>query len=402
MNKTLYKDSIEIYNYSINEVLPSNAVKNALKNFNNPIGKTILVSIGKAAYAMAKEAINIIHVDSGIVITKYGHSKEKLNNIDIYEAGHPVIDENSLLATRKAIELCADLSKNDIVVMLISGGGSSLFESPAISLKELQDINVQLLKCGANINEINTIRKRLSGVKGGKFAKICEPAKVLNIVLSDVIYDPLDIIASGPTYPDNTTSNDALNIISKYNLQVSNNVLDLLSKDATKELNNIETIIVGNNEKLKLAAKTKAEDLGYNVIYVEKPLTCNIDEAEEYIKSLLCKYKDNNANTAIIIGGEITVNVKGNGLGGRNQELVLRLIKHIPENCAIFAIGSDGTDGPTDAAGAYADFYSNKDVDYYIENNDSYHYFEKYGGHIKTGPTQTNVCDLYCLLIKAK
>ena len=403
MNKALYNDALEIINYSIKQVQPAIAVKKALKDFKRPKGKTIMVAIGKAAYAMAKETIETIDIDEGLVVTKYGHSKGKLKNTTIIESGHPIPDENSIKGANAAIEMCSKLTKEDTVIFLISGGGSALFEAPLVSLKELQDINIQLIKCGANINEINSIRKKLSKVKGGKLVKICSPAKIINIILSDVINDQLDMIASGPTCPDSSTTDTALNTILKYNLNFDDKIINLLHCETIKKLDNVETFITGNNEELKIAAKNKAKELGYKPIYIREALIDDIKESTKYLKSLIEEHINDNENTAIIAGGEIVVEVKGSGLGGRNQELACRLSPYLQEkNACVFAIGSDGTDGPTDAAGGYADkdTYS-QELNSYLNNNDSYHYLEKNNGLIKTGPTGTNVCDLYCILIKS-
>ena len=399
MIKAIYNDAIEIINYSIEKVLPNNAVINALNNFKTPKGKIYMIAIGKAAYTMAKETINHVEIYKGLVITKYNHAKGKLKNTEIIEAGHPVLDENSILAGNKAIELIKNLNKDDTLIFLVSGGGSALFEVPLIPLDEYKDINNQLLKCGANIEEINTIRKRLSKVKGGKFAKLCEPAHVFNIILSDIINDPLDMISSGPTVIDNTNGKDALLIVDKYDLKISNKTRKLLKNDGIKELKNVETYVSLNNESFKLAAKEKCKELGYNVQYINKPLVGDISVETEKLLVYLDKLEP---NSVIIAGGEIVLKIKGQGLGGRNQEFALRLGKHIKnDNEAIICIGSDGTDGPSDAAGAYVDkSIINDELTKYLEDNNSYHYLEKYGGLIKTGPTGTNVCDLYMIIKK--
>lgn len=403
MDQVLFKDVNEIINYSINEVLPDKTIRSFFNNFIKPNGKIILIAIGKAAYTMAKETTSFVNADKGLIITKYKHSKDPIHNIEIIEAGHPTPDENSIKAAQKAIDLCSNLTSDDTVLMLISGGGSSLFELPLINLEELQDINNQLIKCGASIKEINTIRKRLSKIKGGKFAEICKPAKVINIILSDIINNPLDMIASGPTYNDSSLSKEALEIIDKYKLDIKENTKELLKNETIKNLDNIETHIIGSNEDLRQAAKHKAIALGYKVIDIENPITSDINEAVELFKEKINQYKDSKENICIIVGGEITVRINGDGLGGRNQEFACRMSKYISDsNICFFAVGSDGTDGPTDAAGGYADKDTfNNELDYYLNKNDSYHYLEKYGGHIKTGPTGSNVCDLYCLLIKS-
>ncbi len=401
MNELLYKDANQIIEYAINEVLPNKAVRKALKNYTKPKGRTLMVALGKAAYTMAKETVEMIDIDEGLVVTKYNHAKGPLPNTTIIEAGHPVLDNNSIKGAETAIKMCSNLTSEDTVILLVSGGGSALFESPLVTLEELQDINTQLLKCGADINEINTIRKRLSKVKGGRFAEICSPARVINIILSDIINDPLDMIASGPAYPDASTCEDALNIVEKYHLSFNEKIMELLHHDTVKKLDNVETYITGNNEELKQAAKAKAEQLGYKTYYINVPMTSEVKDAARQMIDEIGKHKDEH-NVAIIAGGEIVVKVKGTGLGGRNQELALRCSEYLKDKkTCVFCIGSDGTDGPTDAAGAYADKDTYKDdLNAYLENNDAYHYLEKYGGLIKTGPTGTNVCDLYCALIK--
>ena len=209
---SLKKDAYKIIDAAINSALPDTAVKKALQELEMPKGRLLLVSIGKAGWSMAKAASDVLgsRIDDGIVITKYDHSQGDLPNIRIYEAGHPIPDENSFAATEKAIQLVSNLSPEDIVLFLISGGGSALFEKPLVPKETLEDITKQLLASGADIVETNTIRKRLSAVKGGKFAKLCEPAQVFSVVLSDIIGDPLDMIASGPAYPDTSTSEQAL------------------------------------------------------------------------------------------------------------------------------------------------------------------------------------------------
>ena len=402
MNTQLFNDAKKIIDYSISEVLPGAAVRKALENYKEPKGKTIMIALGKAAYTMAKETIEQVNIDQGLVVTKYGHSKGELKNTRIIEAGHPILDDNSVLGANTAIEMCSNLTEDDTVIILVSGGGSALFEAPLVTLEELQDVNAQLLKCGANINEINTIRKRLSKVKGGRFAEICSPAKVIDIILSDIINDPLDMIASGPAYPDASTSQDALNIVDKYKLNLNEKIMELLHHDTVKELNNVETYITGNNEELKRAAKKQAEELGYKVIYVDQALTSEVKDAAKYMETLIDQHLNDNEDVCIVTGGELVVEIKGDGLGGRNQEMACRLAAYLSDkNAAVFAVGSDGTDGPTDAAGGYADKDTwHPEIESYLEVNDSYHYLEKHGGLIKTGPTGTNVCDLYCALIK--
>lgn len=393
MNKYLRADANRIIEYAINNSLPFNATKDALKTYANDKGRTFIIAIGKAAYTMGLAASETVNYDRGLIVTKYGHSKGAIDRFEIIEAGHPIPDENSILGASKAISMVSDLDEKDTVIFLVSGGGSALFEKPLIPFDKLQNINTELIKSGATINEINTIRKRLSMVKGGKFALMCKPAKVISIILSDIINDPLDMIASGPAYPDASTYKDAVNIIYKYHIDLDP---DILSREDVKKLDNVETHIILNNAHYLKMAALKAKELGYDVIEVNKPLTCDVKDAVSLMSSYIKDYK---CNSAVIFGGEITVNAKGEGLGGRNQHLSLALSKHLKKGCGVFCVGSDGTDGPTDAAGGYFDYSMTLDnIDDYLNNSDSYHGLEKVDGLIKTGPTGTNVCDMYILL----
>lgn len=405
----LRDDAQLIIDESIKNVLPYNVVKEALHGKTFSSGKVIIVSIGKAAYLMAKAASETIKYDHGIVITKYKHLQEPLNNFELFEAGHPIVDENSLNATSRVLELTSNLNENDTVVFLISGGGSALFEKPVITLEKLKEVNNKLLKSKANINEINTIRKRLSLVKGGKFAKHCSPAKVYSLVLSDIINDPLDMIASGPAYVDSSSSKDALDIVNKYHLDFDEEIINCLKTENISELNNVETKIIGNVSKLCNAAKDKAEQLGYKTIVLKEDEQREAKEASiEFAKKALEISNSEHVPTCLIMGGETVVEVKGNGLGGRNQEFALVASKYIKDKkILIFSLGSDGTDGPTDAAGGIvcgktiSKFEElNINVDDYIDNNDSYHALSKIDSLIITGPTGTNVNDLMVALIK--
>ena len=228
MEKTLRSCADQIVEASIRAVLPDEAVRRALKDF-HPEGRTVLVAAGKAAWQMAHAAVAVLgHVDGGVVVTKYNHVKGKIPGVTCCEAGHPVPDANSFAATQKALELVQNLQPEDTVLFLLSGGGSALFEKPLIPAEELQDITSQLLASGADIVEMNTIRKRLSGVKGGRFAQACAPAQVFSIVLSDILGDPLDMIASGPAVPDTSTCGQAIAIAEKYHLRLSTAAQELL------------------------------------------------------------------------------------------------------------------------------------------------------------------------------
>ena len=321
----LREDASYIVKKSIEYVLPDEAVRKALENKVFDDGDLYVVAAGKAAWQMANAASNILkdRIKKGVVITKYDHVKGDILNMDCYEAGHPVPDHNSFYATQKAIDLVSHLNKNDTVLFLLSGGGSALFEKPLIDENELFDLTNQFLSCGADIVEINTIRKRISEVKGGKFAKICEPASIYSIVLSDVLGDPLDMIASGPAYMDTSTKEDAFNIIKKYNLKLSNQALKLLEIETPKELHNVETVITGSVKNLCEGAAKACEKLGYKPIYLTDQLTCQAKEAGSFLASIAKSYQDSNESLAFIAGGETVVKLTGKGKGGRNQELSL-------------------------------------------------------------------------------
>ena len=407
----LREDAQKIIDSAINAALPHTAVKKAIEGIDFSGGKLVLVSIGKAGWSMAKAASDLLgdRIDDGVVITKYDHSEGDLPNIHIFEAGHPVPDENSFKATDEVIRLVSNLSADDKVLFLVSGGGSALFERPIISSDELEDITEQLLASGANIVEINTIRKRLSAVKGGKFAKLCEPAYVYSIILSDIIGDPLDMIASGPAYPDSSTYDEALLIAQKYNINMSSEVKELLSKETPKSLTNVTTKVTGSVTQLCMAAEKTCKELGYKPLVLTASLCCEAREAGRFLASIAEYYKDTKESLAFIAGGETVVRVKGKGLGGRNQEIALGAAEQLSKlnNVAVFSVGSDGTDGPTDAAGGYVDNNTkeilkkqNIDIHEILDNNDAYNGLKACNGLIITGPTGTNVNDLSVLLIK--
>lgn len=404
MDTLLRRNADEIITYSINSVLPDTAVARALEGKTFP-GRVYLVAVGKAAWRMAKAATEELGdtVTEGVVITKYGHAVAPIGRIECYEAGHPVPDENSFTATDRALDLVSNLGKSDTVLFLLSGGGSALFEKPLVPAEVLQDITKQLLACGADIKEINTIRKRLSAVKGGRFAQACWPANIFSIVLSDVLGDPLDMIASGPTVADSSTCEDAVNVIEKYSINISQDVRMLLQQETPNTLDNSEAIITGSVRQLCTAAAEKCSELGYKPIILTDRLSCNARDAGCFLASILKTYSKSNAPVAFIAGGETVVKLTGSGLGGRNQELALAAATGISElrGCAVFSVGSDGTDGPTDAAGGYVDYETaselkkqNIDVYEVLQDNDSYHALKKTGGLIVTGPTGTNVNDV--------
>lgn len=407
---SLRKDADFIVKESIHRVLPDEAVVEALKGI-EVTGNIYVVAAGKAAWQMAKATSDIMkdRIKAGVVVTKYDHVMGEIDNMVCYEAGHPVPDENSFKGTQAALDLVDNLSEKDTVLFLLSGGGSALFEKPLIPAEELTDITKQFLACGADITEINTIRKRISAVKGGKFAKICAPAHVYSIVLSDILGDPLDMIASGPAYPDSSTSEKAIAIVNKYQLKLSEQATALLHQETPKQLDNVKTIITGSVRNLCSAAADACKQLGYEPIFLTDQLSCVAREAGSFLAAIAKSYQNTDKSLAFIAGGETVVHLTGNGLGGRNQELALAAAEGIAglKDTAIFSIGSDGTDGPTDAAGGYVDdktkeFLNKKGIDIYqvLMNNDAYHALQQSNGLIITGATGTNVNDVAVLLIK--
>lgn len=409
MNNELHQKAIDIINDSIESVKPDEAVRRALKAFAPKGGRVLLVAAGKAAWQMAHAAVEALgRVDGGVVVTKYDHVKGEIPGVKCYEAGHPVPDENSFAATERALELVHGLTEKDTVLFLLSGGGSALFEKPLIPGAELQGITNQLLASGADIVEMNTIRKRLSAVKGGRFAQACAPAKVFSIVLSDILGDPLDMIASGPAVPDSSTCAQALAIAEKYHLNLSEQAKALLAQETPKVLDNVTTQITGSVRELCAAAAEACRELGYEPILLTDRLCCEAKEAGSFLGSIACTNAGQGKKLAFIAGGETVVHLTGKGQGGRNQELALAAAPALAglEHCCVFSVGSDGTDGPTDAAGGYVDGQTDAalrtagwDVFAALQNNDAYHAMQAIGGLIITGPTGTNVNDVSVALV---
>ena len=411
MNQTLRRDADQIISASLKAVLPDEAVRRALEDFHPGSGRTLLVSAGKAAWQMAKAAVSVLgNVDGGVVVTKYEHVKGEIPGLTCYEAGHPVPDENSFSATRAAVDLVSGLTAEDTVLFLLSGGGSALFEMPLVPGEELQDITRQLLASGADIVEMNTIRKRLSGVKGGKFAQACAPAQVFSIVLSDILGDPLDMIASGPACPDSSTCAQAKEIAAKYGLKLSPEAQALLEIETPKTLNNVTTQITGSVRELCAAAAAACSELGYEPVLLTDQLDCEAREAGRFLAAVLRTHAGSGKSMAFLAGGETVVRLTGSGLGGRNQELALAAAPGIAgmPGAAVFSVGSDGTDGPTDAAGGYVDGETlaalkakSLDVFTVLQDNDAFHELLAVDGLVVTGPTGTNVNDVAVALLRA-
>ena len=408
MNLTLRKDADAIIAASLKAVLPDEAVRRALQSFQPKSGRVLLAATGKAAWQMVHAAVEALgSVDGGVVVTKYGHVKGEIPGVDCYEAGHPVPDDNHFAATEKVLELVQGLTEEDTVLFLLSGGGSALFEKPLLPGGELQDITSQLLASGADIVEMNTIRKRLSGVKGGRFAQACAPAQVFSIVLSDILGDPLDMIASGPAVLDTSTCEQAQAIAEKYHLKLSEQAKALLMQETPKVLDNVTTQITGSVRQLCAAAANACEEMGYEPVLLTDQLCCEAREAGSFLASIVRTNVGQGKKLAYIAGGETVVHLIGKGMGGRNQELALAAAPGLAGlNAAVFSVGSDGTDGPTDAAGGYVDGDTAEtlaaggwNVFDTLQNNDAYHALQTSGGLIITGATGTNVNDVAVALV---
>lgn len=383
---------------------------------------------GKAGAPMARAIEDLLkgRITAGLINVKYGHLAE-LEVIRLNEAGHPIPDEAGVRGAQEIVELARQAGEKDLVICLISGGGSALLPLPipGITLEEKQMVTQLLLACGATINEINTLRKHISQIKGGQLARIAMPATLISLILSDVIGDPLDVIASGPTVPDESTFQDCWRILEKYQLvdriprSVLNHIRAGLSgqvaetpKPGDPAFSKTQNLIVGSNLLAVKAAAQKAKELGYNTLILSSFVEGETREVAK-VHAAIVKEILNSGNpipppACIISGGETTVTLKGKGLGGRNQEFVLAAAIDIAglKDVVILSAGTDGTDGPTDAAGAIADGSTvqrakdlNLDPFKYLQENDSYHFFQPLEDLILTGPTNTNVMDLRIMLV---
>ena len=404
MNQLLRNHAEQIARSAIRAVCPDEAVRRALEN-TALTGRVFLVAVGKAGWQMTSAALRYLTVPpvNGIVITKYHHVLTPLPGLQCFEAGHPVPDENSFRAAQAVLDMTRDLTEKDTVLFLLSGGGSALFEKPLVDPEMLRSVTQTMLSCGADIVEINTIRKRLSAVKGGRFALWCAPARVEAIILSDVLGDPVDMIASGPAAADPVTSEQALAVARKYGLDQDLCMLARLQQETPKEVPNVHTQIIGSVRELCAAAGREAEKLGYEPVFLTDRLDCEASDAGKWLAGQLLAHRNSRRKLALLAGGETVVHLNGSGLGGRNQELTLAAAEKLAgiHGAAIISVGSDGTDGPTDAAGGYADGDTIAELESaglnyraMLENNDSYHALKAVGGLIFTGPTGTNVNDI--------
>jgi len=428
----------EIFYSSLEAVDPYESVKrytgiihSAYQNANYK--RLLVISFGKAACSMARamEDLCMGLIDAGILLTKYGHCAAPYTHkkIRVYEAGHPIPDENGESGTYEIIGLLKNADEHTFITCLISGGGSALLVSPSegITLDEKKRITRLLLKAGADIHETNTVRKHISRVKGGRLAELAYPAKTVSLILSDVIGDRFDVIASGPTSPDDTRYRDALNVLEKYNLikAAPASIVDFLRKGVNglipetpkkgdKVFEHVENIIIGSNRIALTAAREKAEDMELCAEIISSEITGEAKEVGKWLAKQALERKASGirkgkGSLCIISGGETTVTVKGAGEGGRNMELALSFAMEIKgiDGITLLSAGTDGTDGPTDAAGAIVDgqtFGKAKaaglDPEEYLKNNDSYNFFKKINGLFITGPTGTNVMDMQIMMIE--
>ena len=411
MMRELKKEAFAIAREAVAASMPDEAVRRALAELAPAKGKTVAVAVGKAAWPMAQAAARALagHLDAGYVITKYGHAQGELPGFQVFEAGHPQMDENGVRATRAVLEAVSALAAEDRVLFLLSGGGSALMEAPLLPFAELQDINAQLLACGADIVEVNTIRKRLSAVKGGKFARACAPAEVVSIILSDVVGDRADMIASGPACPDTSTAREALEIARKYDLRLSEAAWELLRAEPVRELANARAMVTGGVGQLCRAALEECARRGYEAELLTDCLCCEAREAGTFLGCVARAHAGEGRKRAFVAGGETVVYLRGRGKGGRNQEMALAAAQQIAglKGVAVLALGSDGTDGPTDAAGGVVDGESRAlleaqglRIPAILDENDAYEGLKACDGLLITGPTGTNVNDVSLVLIE--
>ncbi len=426
----LRREATAIFRAALAAADPYQATLAHLKPLPKSTKNLYVIGAGKAASSMARAVEKFYgkQIHSGIIVTKQGHALP-LKHIKCLEASHPVPDEAGVDAARQIAQLCLNAGKDDFILCLISGGASALLPFPAqpITLEEKQRTTKLLLACGATIHELNCVRKHLSALKGGQLAHLSFPARLETLILSDVIGDPLDVIGSGPTVPDTSTFADAWQILHKHRLiaklpasvrhhleQGVNHAIPETPKPGDRIFSKLINILIGSNRLSLHAAQSKAKELGYKPILLSTSLDGEASEAAKTFAAIAREIHASGnpakAPVAILAGGETTVNLAAHhGLGGRNQEMALAAaigIETLPSTLFL-AAGTDGTDGPTDAAGAFATgttlARANKidfDARDFLTRNDSYHFFKPLNDLLITGPTGTNVMDLYLLLIR--
>ena len=427
MSRLLSRHALSIFRAALKAADPALAVRRhvRLEDFETS-GRIFVIGAGKASAAMAQAVERLLgkRIAGGFLNVKYGHGA-KLRRIEVNECGHPVPDSNGLRGALRISEIARDAVVGDLVVCLISGGASALLPCPvpSVSLDEKRQLTQILLDCGADIHEMNCLRKHLSLVKGGQLARLAYPARVLTLILSDVIGDSLDTIGSGPTVPDPSTFAMAGEILSRYDLwrrippsiaRYVQNGEEETPKSNDPVFDRVENRIVGSNRLAMDAAAKRAGDLGYRPLILSAYMqgeTRDVARVHAAIaREIRASGQPVQAPCCLISGGETTVTIRGTGLGGRNQEFALAAALDLQElhGVTVLSGGTDGTDGPTDAAGALADETTvargrelGIEAGAYLANNDSYRFFERLGDLIKTGPTRTNVMDVRLVLLDA-
>ena len=413
--KKLRSDALAIFHAALRAADAGNAVRKYLRKAPLDLAgfdRVYLVAVGKAAVSMAAAVEVTVRrkLDGGIVVTKDGHGVERLKHFECFESGHPIPDERGVQAAAAIEQLLRQLNARDLLICAISGGASALLPAPAagLTLAEKQRTTDRLLRAGANITELNTVRKHLSRLKGGRLAALAYPATVVSLLLSDVIGDDPALIGSGPTAPDSSTIKDAQAVMNKFGLRLPESASET-PKPGDKVFTNVRNVIVGSNRLALSAAATEAKKLGYRPLILSSTMHGETREVARVHAQILreARLSGNPIKppACILSGGETTVSVKGKGKGGRNQEFALAAAIEIAglSNVLVLSGGTDGTDGPTDAAGAIADGLTLSragDASDYLNRNDSYPFFEQLGDLVKTGPTGTNVMDVHLLLIE--
>jgi glycerate 2-kinase len=433
MAASLSRDALRIFHAALKAADPAQAVVRHVKLAGNVLTagrkryrvdgfrKIYVIGAGKASAEMAQAVERMLgkRISGGLINIKYGHAAH-LRRIELNECGHPLPDRNGELGAERIAEIARQAGPEDLMVCLISGGASALLPLPVppVTLEEKQETTRLLLHCGANIHELNCVRKHISAVKGGQLAQLAWPATTLALILSDVIGDDLDVIGSGPTVPDRSTFADARAILDKYGIagKVPAAVSERLAgsapetpKPGDKIFENVQNLIVGSNRLAVDAAAQQARALGYRTLVLSTFIegeTRDVARVHAAIaKEIRASGRPVKPPACVISGGETTVTIRGTGLGGRNQEFALAAAHDIAglKDVVILSAGTDGTDGPTDAAGAIADgstIARGLDAAAFLANNDSYHFFENIGDLIKTGPTGTNVADVRIMLLR--
>ncbi len=422
-SRALRRDAGAILKAALRAADPTKAVEAALLGRRDLDGyeHIFVVGAGKATGTMARAAERILgkRIAAGSINVKDG-DMAKLRRIELHPSSHPVPDERGVAGAKRMAEICAGAGGRDLVICLLSGGASALAPFPAapVTLAEKQETTRQLLHCGANIHEMNAVRKHLSAIKGGRLAKLAAPARVLSLILSDVVGDNLDVIGSGPTAPDSSTYETAMAVLDKYGLRQKvpaavRRALEAAEDETPKPgdpvFDRVENVIIGSNQNSLEAAAREAKARGYRTLILSSTIegeTRDIARMHAAIARQIRKHSEPVRSPACVIsGGETTVTIGGNGKGGRNQEFALAAAIDIAglEDVMILSAGTDGSDGPTDAAGAIADgatvSRSCRDPAGALRNNDAYPFFEELKDLLITGPTGTNVMDVHLILV---